>query len=70
MSKTENDWIRPSTAAKLRGVKRQAIYYHIGEGHLKVKEMDGPSLYVYKPQILKYPFREPNNNRDETSLNN
>ena len=44
MTEPTIDWIRVSTAAKLRGIKRQNVYYHIAQGHLTVKDMDGYTL--------------------------
>ena len=43
--------IKVSTAAKLRGVTRQAIYWHIDEGNLKSIEIDG-NVYLDREQVL------------------
>lgn len=45
--------IRVSTAAKLRGVRRQAIYWHVSEGNLNSMEIDG-NLYVDKLEVLSW----------------
>lgn len=50
-SSDPDTWIRVSTAAQLRKVKRQAIYYHIREEHLQVKNLDGV-LFVLRAEVL------------------
>ena len=52
-------WIRPSTAARLRGVRRQAIYYHIDHHTLKTKNMDG-NVYVEQSAVLALKLRKKN----------
>lgn len=44
-------WIRVSTAAKLKGVTRQSIYYHISNGNLGVLDMDG-NQYVARDDVI------------------
>ena len=46
-------WIRVSTAAKLRGVTRQSIYWHVAEGNLKSTELDG-NVYVDRDDVLDW----------------
>ncbi len=46
-------WIRASTAAKLRAVSRQSIYYHIKEGNIISMEMDGIT-FVDKDSLLNW----------------
>jgi hypothetical protein len=50
--KNPKTWIRVSTAAKLKGVRRQTLYYHLKEGNLKsVLEMDG-NTYLDRDEVL------------------
>lgn len=44
------NWIKASTAAKLRGVTRQSIYWHIAEGNLKSMQLDG-NVYVDRDEV-------------------
>ena len=46
-------WIRASTAAKLRGVTRQTIYWHIAQGNLKSMELDG-THYVDRDELIDW----------------
>ncbi len=50
-------WIRVSTAARLREVDRQAIYYHINEGNLRTKDEDG-MIFVLRDQVMKLKLKE------------
>lgn len=50
---TLSNWIKVSTAAKLRGVRRQAIYWHIAEGNLKSMKLDG-NTYVDRDSLLAW----------------
>ena len=50
--------IRVSTAAKLRDVKRQSIYWHVTEGNLNSIKIDG-NLYVDREQVLKWKPKGP-----------
>lgn len=45
------DWIKVSTAAELKGVKRQTIYYHIKEGNLNSFDLDG-NTYVDPKEVI------------------
>lgn len=47
------NWIKASTAAKLRGVSRQTIYWHVAEGNLKSMELDG-NVYVDRDSLLAW----------------
>lgn len=42
-----------STAAKLRGVRRQTIYWHIEQGNLKHMQLDG-NRYVDLEDLRKW----------------
>lgn len=53
MATKKKTWIRVSTAARLRGVSRQAIYWHVHEGNLETMELDGV-VYVNKEQVLNW----------------
>ncbi|MFN6965238.1 MAG: hypothetical protein ACK4S4_15940 [Pyrinomonadaceae bacterium] len=44
-------WIRVATAAKLKGVRRQSIYYHIKMGNLVSFDLDG-NTYVDRDEVL------------------
>jgi predicted site-specific integrase-resolvase len=48
----EKTWIRVSTAAKLKGVRRQTIYWHINEGNLSYLDLDG-NKYVDRDEVIK-----------------
>ena len=49
-------WIRIATAARLRGVKRQAIYYRVRAGHVSRIVID-KSHFVFLPDIESLKFR-------------
>lgn len=55
MAKAENleDLIIPTTAAKLRGVSKQAIYDLIERGRLPVIEVDGVK-FVRRSDVLNF----------------
>lgn len=50
---TKPIWIRASTAAALRGVSRQSIYWHVSQGNLKSMELDG-NLFVDRDEVLNW----------------
>ncbi len=52
-------WIRVSTAAKLRKVARQAIYYHVKKGTIKSKVIDGRT-FVDENEIESINIRDRN----------
>ncbi len=46
------EWIRVSSAAKVRGVSRQVMYYHINAHNIKTMELDGVK-YVDRNAVLE-----------------
>ena len=46
----KDELIRVTTAAKLKGVRRQAIYYHIEQKRLRTKVID-ENIYVYRDEV-------------------
>jgi hypothetical protein len=54
--------IKISSAARLRGVERQTMYYHVRKHNLKVEEIDG-TMYVDRDAAMKLPMK-----RKETEL--
>lgn len=62
MINKDSEWIRASTAAKIKGVTRQAIYYSINEGKLKTLEIDG-NIFVDKDEVQELKIRERNAKR-------
>lgn len=50
-SPREVDWIKVSSAAKLRGISRQAMYYHVDNNSIRTMELDGVT-YVDKEAVL------------------
>lgn len=46
----ESPWIRVSTAAALKGIARQNIYWHIEQGNLRTKTIDG-MMFVSRASV-------------------
>lgn len=61
-----DDWIPVSGAAKLKGVRRQSIYYHINEGTLAKKEIVG-RVCVKKEDLLHLKIRAASRNPRKTA---
>ena len=45
-----DDCLKVSTAAAIKGIERQAIYYHIDQGNLTLLEIDGVK-FVLRSEI-------------------
>ena len=51
-----NHWIRMTTAARLKGVKRQSIYHRVRAGHIARIIIDN-SHFVFLPDVVSLKFR-------------
>lgn len=54
-----NNLIRITTAARLKEVERQSIYYHIKSGHLTKTKIDGV-IFVLRDEVERLEIRKPN----------
>jgi predicted DNA-binding transcriptional regulator AlpA len=55
-NKIPDDLIRVSTAAKIKGLDRQTIYYHIENNNLKTTVIDG-TIFVSRSDVEQLPRR-------------
>lgn len=55
-SSDESKWIRVSTAAELRGIDRQTVYYHIQKKHVRTNLIDGV-VFVHRDDVEKLVLR-------------
>lgn len=62
----KKEWIRVSTAAGLRDVDRQAIYYHVNQGHLKTKVIDEVT-FVEKSEVMSLKLRREEKDEHDSS---
>lgn len=63
-----DDLIHISTAAELRGVKRQSIYYQVANGNLQIVVIDG-TMFVKRSQVNLLKLRATNNSLEDRDGN-
>lgn len=56
---SDEKWIRISTAADLRGIDRQSMYYRVRKHHLRTKTVDKVT-FVHRDDVLALKIRAKN----------